>query len=66
MRIDPAKVFELPEDAAQNYTIANPFKDPSVAVTRLRAGKDTTFQLQPFEVLVVEALPDDSLTGLAR
>jgi hypothetical protein len=55
--IDPARVFELPEGAAQNYTVVNPFKDQSVEVTKLRAGEETPFKLQPFEVLVVEALP---------
>jgi hypothetical protein len=56
--IDPAKVFELPEGAPQNYTIVNPFKDQKVEVTKLRAGEETSFKLQPFEVQVVEALPD--------
>ena len=55
--IDPARVFELPEGAARNYTVVNPFKDQSVEVTKLRAGEETPFKLQPFEVLVVEALP---------
>ena len=59
--IDPAKVFELPDGAAKNYSIANPFKDQTVEVTKLRAGEETRFKLQPFEVLVVEALPDGGL-----
>ena len=58
IKIDPAKVFELPEGAAQNYTLVNPFKDQKVHVTRLQAGEESEFKLQPFEVLVVEALPD--------
>jgi hypothetical protein len=58
IKIDPAKIFELPEGAAQDYTIANPFKDQTVEASRLRAGEETTFKLQPFEVLVVEALPE--------
>jgi hypothetical protein len=58
IKIDPAKVFELPEGAAKNYSIANPFKDQTVAVTSLAAGTETTFKLKPFEVLVVEALPE--------
>lgn len=61
IKIDPAKAFELPDGAPQKYTIANPFKDQTVDVSRLRAGEETTFKLQPFEVLVVEALPDDSV-----
>jgi len=58
IKIDPKKVFELPEGAAQNYTVVNPFKDQSMDVTKLRAGKKTTFKLQPFEVLIVEAWPE--------
>lgn len=55
--IDPAKVFELPENAPQKYTVVSPFKDQTVDVTELRAGEKTRFRLQPFEVLVIEALP---------
>ncbi len=66
IKIDPAKVFELPESAATSYTIANPFKDQSVSVTRLEATKDTVFKLKPFEVLVVEALPERAQPTTAR
>jgi hypothetical protein len=58
--IDPAKVFELPDGAAQGYSIVNPFPDQRVEVTRLRAGEATMFKLQPFEVLVIEAQPEES------
>lgn len=58
IQIDPAKAFELPEGAAQKYSIANPFQDRIVGVTSLVAGKETAFKLQPFEVLVLEALPE--------
>jgi hypothetical protein len=60
IKIDPAKAFELPEGAAQHYTIANPFPDQKVEVTALQAGQETIFKLEPFEVLVVEALPQGS------
>ncbi len=60
IKIDPAKVFELPEGAPQNYTIVNPFKDQTVDVTSLHAGEETTFKLKPFEVLVIEAWPAGS------
>jgi hypothetical protein len=63
MAIDPAKVFELPVGAPQSYTVVNPFKDQKVDVARLRAGEETRFKLQPFEVLVIEALPDSSLSS---
>jgi hypothetical protein len=58
INIDPAREFELPEGAAHHYRIVNPFSDQKVEVTQLRAGEETTFRLQPFEVLVVEALPE--------
>jgi hypothetical protein len=61
--IDPAKVFELPDDAPQSYTIVSPFKDQAVDVTGLRAGEETRIRLQPFEVLVLEALPDKSVSS---
>jgi hypothetical protein len=64
--IDPAKAFELPDGASKNYSIANPFKDQTVEITKLRAGTETKFKLQPFEVLVVEALPDGPITSAAR
>jgi hypothetical protein len=56
-KVDPAKVFELPEGSPQEYTLVNPFKDRELEVTKLRAGEAATFKLQPFEVLIVEALP---------
>jgi hypothetical protein len=58
IKIEPQKVFELPEGAAQHYTIINPFKDQTVEVAKLQAGVESTFKLQPFEVLVVEAWPE--------
>jgi hypothetical protein len=60
INIDPKKVFELPEGAPQRYAIVNPFPDQKVEPTQLRAGEETTFKLQPFEVLVIEALPQGS------
>jgi hypothetical protein len=59
IKIDPAIVFELPEGAARTYTVVNPFKDQKVDAATLRAGEETAFKLQPFEVLVVEALPEE-------
>jgi hypothetical protein len=66
IKIDPANVFELPDGAAQNYAIVNPFKDQTVGVTKLRAGEETAFKLGPFEVLVVEAWPESSMTSSSR
>jgi len=46
--VDVAKVFELPAGAPQRYHA----KD-----TILRAGQTHPFELEPFEALVLEALP---------
>ncbi len=57
INIDPAVVFELPPEAAKEYTVSNPFKDQTVNLTTLKAGVSTPIRLQPFEVLIIEALP---------
>ncbi len=57
IKLDPAKAFELPPDAAKSYSLVSPFKDQALDVARLVAGEETTFKLKPHEVLVVEALP---------
>jgi hypothetical protein len=56
--IDPAKAFELPADAAKSYNLVNPFLDQQLEITTLTAGAETKFKLKPFEVLVIEAVPD--------
>jgi hypothetical protein len=58
--IDPAKAFELPNDAARSYSLVDPFKDQQFDVTNLTAGQKTTFKLKPYQVLVLEALPDST------
>jgi len=58
IEIDPAKAFELPDGAARSYTLVDPFKDQPLEVTNLTAGQKTAFRLKPFQVLVVEAMPD--------
>ncbi|MFO1514917.1 MAG: enterotoxin [Verrucomicrobiota bacterium] len=62
LKLDPAKAFELPPGAATNYSLVSPFKDQRLEATKLTAGETTAFKLQPFEVLVMEALPVDSAT----
>ncbi len=57
IEIDPAKVFELPNGAAQTYNLVDPFKDQDLEITSLTAGTKVSFNLKPYQVLVVEALP---------
>ncbi len=58
IKIDPAKAFELPADAVIKFTLLSPFPDQQLELTKLTAGEEATFKLKPFEVLVVEAIPD--------
>jgi len=57
IKLDAAKVFELPVGAAKTYSLVSPFKDQKLSVAQLCAGEDTVFKLRPFEVLVIEAIP---------
>ena len=58
IKIDAAKVFELPDDAARSYKLVSPYKDQKLTVKQLRAGKEVVFALKPFEVIVMEAIPE--------
>ncbi len=56
--LEIASVFELPTDAARRYSLKSPWtKDADSAATELIAGKEHTFELRPFEVLVFDAMP---------
>jgi hypothetical protein len=55
--LDAATVFELPAAAAKKYALASPYKDQRVQNLTLEAGKPVTVRLEPFEVLVFDALP---------
>jgi hypothetical protein len=56
--LDARSAFDLPEGAPGTYTARSPWKGmtggPKVA---LRAGQKQIFNLQPFEVLTLQALP---------
>ncbi len=64
MTIDLADAFELPPGARKVYRLHSPWHDdagaPPLVVT---AGRPHTFTLQPFEVVVVDAVPADSTGG---
>ena len=58
LTLDIGKIFELPTGAAQKYSLKSPWKeDANKAVIVLSAGKEHTFELKPFEVLVFNAMP---------
>jgi hypothetical protein len=56
--IDIGKTFELPDGAPQKYRLTSPWGDSSSpAAVELTAGRPHEFKLQPFEVLVLDAIP---------
>ena len=56
--IDIGKAFELPDGAARKYSLKSPWKqDAGSEAFGLSAGKERTFELKPFEVLVFDATP---------
>ena len=56
--LDLDKEFELPGGAPQRYRMHSPWKqDAQHSAMSLTAGTPHTFQLQPFQVLVLEATP---------
>jgi len=56
--LDIGKAFELPKGAIQKYSLKSPWKkDTDKAAIVLIAGREHTFELKPFEVLVFDATP---------
>jgi hypothetical protein len=56
--IDIGKAFELPNSAAEKYSLKSPWKqDTGSEAIVLSAGKMHTFELKSFEVLVFDATP---------
>lgn len=57
MTLESAKVFELPEDDPGHYLLRSPYSDQRVNSLEMEKGKPQTITLEPFEVLVFDALP---------
>jgi hypothetical protein len=56
--LDIGKTLELPPGAAQRYSLRSPWKDDSAPGPQILAsGKEHTFELKPFEVIVFDATP---------
>lgn len=55
--LDAHGAFELPAGAPEDYIARSPWKDASALTIHLRAGKPHALNLQPFEVLTLEAIP---------
>jgi hypothetical protein len=56
--LDVQRAFELPQDAPRNYTARSPWEaqraDRQMLLT---AGREVAIELDPFEVLTLEATP---------
>jgi hypothetical protein len=59
MSVDLGKAFELPIGAARVYVAKSPWKsDAGVAPLTVTAGTEHVFQLEPFQVVTLEMLPE--------
>ncbi len=56
--LEAGAAFELPADAAKTLRVSSPYPDAPAPVTTLRAGEPVTLKLRPFEVLVLECVPE--------
>jgi hypothetical protein len=58
IKVDLTTAFELPDGAAIRYTLVSPWKENrQTPKLTLDAGSPHTFELAPFETMVLEALP---------
>jgi len=56
--IDIGEAFELPAGAARKYSLKSPWKQDADSETILMsAGKEHTFKIAPFDVLVFDVMP---------
>ena len=55
--LDAAQIFELPAGARRNFRLSSPYDDQRIQSGKLKVGAAMKFELQPFEVLVFEAMP---------
>ena len=56
--LDIGEAFELPTNAATKYSLKSPWKEDAVmAAIAVAAGESRKFELKPFEVLVLDAIP---------
>jgi hypothetical protein len=59
-QLDVAKAFELPPGAAQTYRAKSPWAaDRKTTAIELRAGQERGIELKPFEVLTLDAAPEE-------
>ena len=54
---DIRKLFELPVNSAENYRLISPYKDQRIQKINVKAGKNYSLNLKPFEIFVFDAYP---------
>lgn len=54
--LDAQEVFDLPAGAARHYALTSPYKHQRLQSMELSAGEARAIQLDPFEVLVFDAI----------
>ncbi len=62
--LDIGEAFELPQGAQQAYDLLSPFPDQRIQTLTAAEGSPESIELQPFEVLVFDALPAATLGAL--
>jgi len=56
--IDAATIFDLPPGAPMRYRVTSPYPDTPSPIAELVAGKPQAVTLQPFDVLVLDMMPE--------
>jgi hypothetical protein len=59
--LDAKALFELPSGMPRRFTLQSPYKDQRVQSLELEAGQPQSVTLEPFEVLVLDAMPKQKM-----
>jgi hypothetical protein len=59
--LDANALFELPLEMSKHFTLQSPYKDQRVQSLELEAGQPQSVTLEPFEVLVLDAMPKQKI-----
>ena len=55
--LDPAEAFEHPAGVSTGYVLQSPYEAQRIQTVQVKAGGRHVFRLEPFEVLVFDAVP---------
>ena len=57
-KLNATEAFELPVDAARSFTVTSPFPDQPAPLDAIAADVAVDITLQPFEVIVLDCVPN--------